>query len=78
MSANYAAALCAESHPQKILLSRQKPGGWMDVTAAGYLLFAEESEKGQDFNDGPILFVSSSQNVFKKASNRTLSLIGSF
>lgn len=50
----------------------------MDVTAAGHLLFGEESEQGQDFNNDLMLFVSSSQIVFKKASNRMLGLNGSF
>lgn len=34
MSANYAAALCAESHPQKILHGRESDSkGWMNVRA---------------------------------------------
>lgn len=48
MSANYAAAaaLCAESHPQKILPGRQKNNGmdgWMDAWAA-----AHDDDDGDD------------------------------
>lgn len=44
----------------------------------GTFCLGEESVKGQDFNDGLVRFEPSSQNVFKKASNRMLSLNGCF